>query len=239
MNRIAICEDEHSHQELIQHLLDTFAKANELSFSIKEYHNASSILGEIDDIEPFDLYLLDIYLPDGLGINIAKKLREKNIDSPIIIITTSHEHALESYSVRALQYLLKPLDQNAFFSAMKLAIKREEQEKSKSIILKYNGNFHSIATKDIIYTEAYGHNQNIHLANSEILSVRMSVSELFAKLSYAKKFSKCGSSYILNLEYIRNLHSKMITMTNGTIIPTPRGSYADLKAQYFDYFSER
>lgn len=239
MHRIAICEDEINYQTTIKNLLNTFAKTQERSFSIKEYHNASQLLDEVDSIEPYDLYFLDIYLPDGLGIDIAKKLREKNIGSPIIFITTSREHALESYSVRALQYLLKPIEENAFFSAMEMAIERETQEKSKAIILKYDGQFRSIATKDIVYTESYGHNQNIHFSNHQIISVRMSVSELFAKLIPAKKFARCGSSYILNLENIKNLHSKMITMTNGETISIPRGAYADLKTQYFDYFSER
>lgn len=239
MNRIAICEDEHSQQQLIKHLLNLFAKENEKTFSITEYYNASALLNEATDVEPFDLYLLDIYLPDETGISLAKKLREKNIVSPIIFITTSRDHALDAYGVQAVQYLLKPLDQTAFFSAMHMAIQREQQEKSRFIILKCDGKLHTIPTKQIIYTESYGHNQNIYFSNNSMLSVRMNVSELFAKLSFSKSFVRCGSSYILNLENIKNMNSKMITMSSGTTIPIPRGSYADLKTQYFQYYSER
>lgn len=239
MNRIAICEDEYSQRQIIKHLLNTFAKTNHLSFDIKEYNNASELLKEIDNVEPYDLYLLDIYLPDSIGISLAKKIRQRNISSPLIFITTSQEHALDAYSVKALQYLLKPIEEEAFFSAMDMALQREKQEKEKYIILKCNGQLHSIPTKDIMYTESYGHNQTIHLSNQQLLSTRSNVSDLFAKLSFSKKFVRCGSSYIVNLENIKNLHSKMITMINGETIPVPRGAYADLKAQYFEYFSER
>lgn len=238
MKRIAICEDEHNQQEIIKHLLNSYAKKNELLFSIKTYNNTSQLLDEADEVDPYDLYLLDIYLPDDTGISLAKKLFQKNITSPLIFITTSREHALDAYTVNAIQYLLKPLEEQAFFSAIDIAIQRTEYEKRKYIILKCNGQLHTISTNDIIYTEAYGHNQIIYLTTHETLSVRMSVNELYTKLIASPKFVRCGSSYILNMGNIQTLHPKMVTMINGATIPIPRGSYAELKTQYFEYYSE-
>ena len=239
MKRIAICEDEKDQQEIIQNQLNSYAKKNDLSFRIKIYSNVSELLDEIDSGPPYDLYLLDIYLPDDTGISLAKKLCQKNITAPIIFITSSREHALDAYSVNAVQYLLKPLDHQALFSAIDTALQRAELEKRKFVILKCNGQLHTIAINDIIYTESYGHNQTIYLTNHDTLSVRLSVRDLYTKLIPSQKFVRCGSSYILNIGNIQQLHSKMVTMSNGVSIPIPRGAYAELKERYFEYYSER
>lgn len=239
MKRIAICEDEKNQQEIIQKLLNSYIKKHEISFDIKTYSNAAQLLNEADNIEPYDLYLLDIYLPDETGISLAKKLCQKNITSPIIFITSSRDHALDAYTVNAVQYLLKPLKEQAFFSAIDIAIQRSELEKRKYVILKYDGQLHTISINDIVYTESYGHHQIIYLTNQETLSVRISSRDLYTKLESSQRFARCGSSYILNIGNIKNLHSKMVTMTNGTEIPIPRGAYTELKEQYFAYYSEQ
>lgn len=84
----------------------------------------------------FDILLMDIYLPDGNGMNCARTLRENGYEGIIIFQSSSEEHAIEAYQVDAIQYLLKPVSQERFFAAMdrvaeeleKCQIKRSVQE---------------------------------------------------------------------------------------------------------------
>ena len=66
----------------------------------------------------FDILLMDIYLPDGNGMNCARTLRENGYEGIIIFQSSSAEHAIEAYQVDAIQYLLKPVSQERFFAAM-------------------------------------------------------------------------------------------------------------------------
>lgn len=57
-----------------------------------------------------DVYFLDISLKEENGVDIAKKLRAHNYKGHIIFLTGFQEYVFEGYSVRALDYLLKPID---------------------------------------------------------------------------------------------------------------------------------
>lgn len=237
--RIAICEDDKTHLLHIRKLLDVYSKDFDDDFTIAEFQNIHDLIQHTENQIIYDLYLLDIFLPDGNGMTLAQNLRKKEITSPIIFLTTSRDYALEAYGVNAVQYLLKPITEKAFFSALQTVMEMQKTENHKHIILKIHKQFHPVPIKDIIYTEAYGHNQIIHLHNQNELKVRMSVSELFLQLSTSSKFVRCGSSYIINLSAIKTLQPKKVSMTNGNEIALPRGSYSGLRDQYFQYYDER
>ena len=237
--RIAVCEDDPMQMENIESLLGMYIKQKNIDAEVSVYTNAFSLLLQTDEKDVFDLYLLDIYLPDETGISLSHKLRKEGITSPIVFLTTSRDHALEAFGVGAVQYLLKPLDKDAFFSAIDTAVERGEIRKNKSILIKTAGEIYSLNIKDIIFTESDGHKQNIYMDDKTVVSVRMTVGELFAKLSSSESFVRCGSAYILNMSKIKKLQQRVAFMKDGTQVPVPRGAYQDLKAQYCEFFGER
>lgn len=237
--RIAICEDDKTHLLHIRNLLDIYSKDFDADFTISEFESVHDLMQHTMEQVIYDLYLLDIFLPDGNGMTLAQELRKNKITSPIIFLTTSRDYALEAYGVNAIQYLLKPITKNTFFSALQTIMEMQKIEKQKHIILKIDKQYHPIPIKDIIFTEAHGHNQFIHLQNQNELKVRMTVTELFLQLSTSSKFVRCGSSYIINLSAIKILQPKKVSMTDGKEITLPRGSYSGLREQYFQYYDER
>ena len=237
--RIAICEDDKNHLLHIKRLLDCYSKDLDSDFTISVFQNIHDLLQHTKERIIYDLYLLDIFLPDGNGMTLAQELRKGKITSPIIFLTTSRDYALDAYGVNAIQYLLKPIIEDAFFHALQTVIKMRKIENSKHIILKIDKQFHPVPLQDIMYTESYGHNQIIYLNNNKELKVRMSVNELFSQLSVSPQFVRCGSAYILNLSAIKTLHPKKVSMAWEKEISLPRGSYSQLREQYFQYYDER
>ncbi len=61
---------------------------------------------------PFTVVFLDIYMNGSNGIDTAKELRRSDTDCLLIFTTTSTDHALEGFQVRALHYLVKPYSEN-------------------------------------------------------------------------------------------------------------------------------
>lgn len=55
------------------------------------------------------MYLLDIVMPHLTGIETAKRIRARGETAEIMFLTTSREYALDAFSVKASDYLLKPL----------------------------------------------------------------------------------------------------------------------------------
>ncbi len=75
----------------------------------------------------FDVLLMDIYLPDGDGIESARVLREKGYEGAIIFKSSSEEDAVRAYSVSALHYLVKPVSQENLDGAMDRAVAKIRQ----------------------------------------------------------------------------------------------------------------
>lgn len=65
--------------------------------------------------------MLDVYIGDAIGTGLAKTLRKKGIEHPIIFLTSSIEHAPQSFKTGTLRYLLKPLDFQKLHEALDAA----------------------------------------------------------------------------------------------------------------------
>ena len=74
---------------------------------ILEYESGEIFL-EAARKAPFTAAFLDIYMDGMTGMEAAKKLRKTDTDCLLVFITTSTDHALEGFQVRALHYLVKP-----------------------------------------------------------------------------------------------------------------------------------
>ncbi len=72
----------------------------------------------------FDILMMDVYLPDGNGIKSARVLREKGYKGVIIFKSSSEEHVIDSFSVGALQYLVKPVSPEKLFGTIEKAVKK-------------------------------------------------------------------------------------------------------------------
>ena len=68
--------------------------------------------------ENYDVLLLDIIMPGLNGIGAAREIRENDRSIPIIFLTSSPEFAVESYRVRAFDYLLKPVNGEELFRSL-------------------------------------------------------------------------------------------------------------------------
>ncbi len=75
----------------------------------------------------FDVLLMDVYLPDGDGIESAQVLRDKGYEGIIIFKSSLGEDAIRAYSVSALHYLVKPVSQAKLDEAMDRAVEKIRQ----------------------------------------------------------------------------------------------------------------
>jgi DNA-binding LytR/AlgR family response regulator len=119
----------------------------------------------------FHLAFLDIYLKDDevpTGVEIAKKIREVDERVRLVFTTTSEDHALEGFSVKASQYLIKPVQDDDVNSLLLSTIKFWD-EYNDSITIKSDRHDLSIKTQKIIYIEVQGKQSVIYLRGGQIL----------------------------------------------------------------------
>ena len=105
---IAICDDSRIDAMLSKTLLIEYFKKRKLSCTVRLYVSGSELLKDVSDGKSFDIIFMDIYVGQELGIDLARQLRSEGYGNLLIFSTITDEYAVESYSVSASGYILKP-----------------------------------------------------------------------------------------------------------------------------------
>ncbi len=240
----ALCDDETAELDKTENLLGAYTqKHSRVDFRIERFENVEELLYRIEDTNYApDLIFMDIFMPGGkegqmsCGMEAAKKIREMGSRAGLFFLTTSREYALEAFDVNASQYLLKPVRQERLFSVLDSFLEQEEEKRKKYILLKIDGRLAKVPVNDIVYCEAQGKTQCLHLADGGEYLLRITLAQLCSQLSTFREFVKVGAAFIVNLEYIDSLGTQDIKLTGGGKIYLPRGAYKGLRERYLNYY---
>lgn len=115
MIHIAICDDSKQERQILAALFKRYQELHATPLQIHIFQNGFSLLDAIDQGKRFDITILDILMPGENGIEIARNIRASGTDTEIIFLTSSPEYAVDSYEVKAQNYLLKPITEEKFF----------------------------------------------------------------------------------------------------------------------------
>ena len=231
MLSVIICEDEPIQTTLLVKLVQQWADQCALPVQILSYPNAESFLFSYEE-QPFgDILLLDIQMAQMNGMELARKIRERNRRIQITFLTGLPDFISEGYEVDALHYLIKPIQEKKLFQVLDRAVLNLQQA-PKVVLLPINGRPVRIPITDIFYAEAFSHTILLHLADGEE-SLRMRMSDLQELLG--EDFCRCHRSYIVSLEHIRHLSRSAVFLDNGQQIPLARSAYDGIH-QAFTHF---
>lgn len=238
MYSIALCDDETEELDRTQGSLNDYIRQNSIrDLTIERFDNAEELLYRMKhkDYMP-DILLLDIYMPEKLGTTLAREIREMGSTSRIIFLTSSKEHALEAFRLEAAQYLVKPVVEAELFAVLDKCFQDIEEEARKYLLFKVDGRIRRVALSDILYCEAQGKRQCIHLSDKTHLTLNMTMGEIGSLVLEYPEFTKVGISYIINMNHLDTLNAREAHLDNGHSIYLPRGSYGVLRENYFRYY---
>ena len=105
--RLAVVDDNPRDREELLCWLKTALNQRRKPVEYLAFADGTSFL-DAAGRKPFDLVFLDIYMEGMDGVTVARALRGFDPDCVLVFTTTSTDHALDGYRVRALQYLVKP-----------------------------------------------------------------------------------------------------------------------------------
>lgn len=240
MYQIALCDDETAELHETERMLKKYEERHsEAEFVINCFERADELLDRVREKNYIpDLMLMDIYMPEKLGIDAAHELRDMGSKGRIIFLTRSREHALDAFGVEASQYLVKPISEKMLFSVLDKLLGDMQDASRKSLLLRIEGRIQRVAVNDIVYCEAQGKIQYVYLSNGTQYGLRRTMAEIYEMLACYRQFSRVGVAYIVNLEHVDSLNAQEVEMDNGKKIYLPRGSYQPLRERYFSYYCE-
>ena len=233
--RIAVCDDNVKFLQELSRLLNVYVDENSSNVEYKTFTNPLELVGQMEQGFHYDVIFLDICMPGINGIQCAKDIRIYDNFVKIVFLTTSTEYAVESYSVKAYDYLLKPIDRERLFSILK-QVEKENYKKERNIfVLKSKTGITKISLEKLEYCEVINRKVVFHLVNGEEYECSLRMNELEEKLMTFGCFMRPHRSFLVNIYFIRTLTTHNIVMENGVQIPVPREKYAIIKQMYMEY----
>ena len=216
--RTLIVDDESLARERIR---DMLASDSDIQI-IADCGNGQEAIEAIQQHSP-DLVFLDVEMPGIDGFGVLEALSGDRTPN-IIFVTAYDQYAVRAFEVYALDYLLKPFDQERFDKAVARAKEQIAGERDEALgqrilraiaeiktrpvhlerlVIKMNGHVFFIKTEEIDWLEAEGNYVRLHAAKESYL-LRDTISALECQLD-PKKFIRIHRSAIVNIDRITEL----------------------------------
>ena len=231
--RCAICDDQKFERNIIKSHIIRFENENNIECVIDEFDCAETLLKSMPNINAYDVVFMDIYMRELNGFEASKQIYNHGYPGCIIFTTNSRDFAIESYSVAAYGYIVKPCSYETFNQTM-IRAKKHWENSRKQLTVKSDHIEFCFYYKDIQWIETLGKGCMIYVKGDTIPS-SSSIGSLEDILCLEDNFFRVGKSYILNHEYIRNYDSEFIYLKNEQKIPIPIRNKAQIKKCINDY----
>ena len=221
--KIAICDDEQNQIEYLSGVVSAWAGKNRHIAELKTYFSAKSFLFDYSEEKDFDILLLDIEMPGMTGVELAKAVRKENSTVQIVFITGYYEYFSDGFDVAALHYLMKPVNEQKLYAVLDRACEKLIQNE-RCLNLTLSGEMVRIPLHEVKYLDVHQNYVTVH-AKGEY-TVKRTLGE-FEKL-LDDRFTRVGRAMIVNLTYISRVTKTDVYLSDGTVLPLPRGAYEPL-----------
>lgn len=229
-----IVDDEKLARDLLREYLEGYPEIT----IVGECAKGSDAVEQINKLKP-DILFLDVQMPGMNGFDVLDEIDHE----PYVIFTTAYDqYAIKAFEKNAVDYLLKPLDEERFRSAVNRALKRKTTEKgsveellkslkpdSRSfethIFVQKSEKLFNLPVEDIVYLEASGDYTIITTKNDQFVS-SSGIGKL-EEIMDPDTFIRVHRSTIININMLKEIErhfngGMVVKMQNGKSFPVSR-----------------
>jgi two-component system, LytTR family, response regulator LytT len=238
--KVMVAEDERLAREELLYLL---SKEPDLHI-LPAASDGKQLMELVRQHQP-DVVFLDVHMPGLDGVSVAEQLL-KFAHPPLIVFATADEHhTLDAFRVEAVDYLLKPYDEQRLRNTLsrlraRLALHAEriptKTNRTRAKLLIDDGSrMIVIDPRNIAFAEKTEKLTQIHLVDGQLIGSRMSLQELEDKLTQDDIFFRTHRSHLVNMECIEEMepwfngaYNLVLKDAKRSRIPLSRGAAKEL-----------
>ena len=231
--RIAICDDIKEFAVVIEEKIKNFFERKNIRYLIDYYESGFTLLHAMEKFH-YELIFLDMEMPEINGIETGLALRKLDQEVKIIYVTAHPGYALESYSVHAFDYLLKPIDTKKMEKSLEELLLTFDQSRGEVKTLSFleNRMLKTIDMKQIVYLEKEKTYVRIHCEKDTYLTTEY-LADLLAKLD-EEEFVQTHQGFVVGLARIHSIQKEKVVLRDGRTIPISRKQKELVKNKFFE-----
>ena len=203
----------------------------------KVFQNPLEMLDSIKGSNRSDVYLLDIVMPGIDGISVADEIRVNDNAAEIVFLTSTPDFAYKSYSVRAKDYILKPVKKEKLFSVLD-SIYYSRRAQSDFFVLQKGASLIKIPFALIEYVEVIGKHVYFNLIDGTVHKVFGKMKDYRDRLLSRPEYMSPHRSYIVNMFRVASMSITGVVMLSKKSIPVSRLLYGQLREDYMNLLFE-
>lgn len=230
--RIAVCDDNPYDIEKVERVLE---KMTSFDIDYDVFQNASSLLEQLENKEFYQIYLLDIEMPEITGLQLALKIREMDLKALFVFITSYDQYMKDTFRVVTFDFLNKPLQDQELEAVIFRASEYLNLTK-QNFVFSYRQNQIVLNCDEVLFIEKSGRQAIIHTGDREF-KANLTLAEIWNRLD-KKLFAHTHASYIINLQYIREIQRDCVILKNGRELAISRAHKQSLKEKYMTFLLE-
>ena len=214
---ILICDDDAVFAARVETLVrDFFARRGLQECTV--CHSGEETLAR-RDLDLYQVALLDVDLDTMNGISLGKQLRQCSPEICLVYVSAYLEFAPEGYTVNAFRYILE-----------------QDHRAPKTLTIRQNRTETELPYDSIYYLESDLRKINVYgdVAHQPLCSYYGKLNELPQAL-FENGFLRVGRSAVVNMKYIRQISSYMVTLRNGVKLGVSRNGYAEIRSTYLEW----
>ncbi|QDW27935.1 response regulator transcription factor [Pedobacter sp. KBS0701] len=190
-----IIDDERGARQELMRMLKSYPQIRVLG----EAANADEAEQLIGLLKP-ELIFLDIQMPGRSGFDLLENL----VYLPqVIFVTAFDSYAVQAFEVSAMDYLMKPVRDERFKSAIDKAIEKISIDDGTAIFVKGKGKYHLIKWKDVHLIESVENYARLFFGKEQVL-LKTSLNKLEENPD-CERFFRASRSILFNLDYISSI----------------------------------
>lgn len=222
--RIAVCEDEEVYSSKLAELVSGYFADKVFTPDIITYTDGMPLIKAMSEGTCFDIIFCDIMLESSDGMNVAAAIRLIDDSVPIIFVTSLEDRAVEGYSVKAFDYIIKSsLDER--LSAVLDRLNDTQKSETLSVTTD-GGDTEVIPLREILFIESDGRGTRIAADRGDICSP-MPVGKVSEMLPNSR-FIEVHKSVYVQISRIKRIGADVVEIENGEKLPISRRKRKDV-----------
>ena len=237
MLKIAICDDVSAELSHVAGLTRAYLAEAGIDAAVLAFSHPDALMTACET-ETFHIFLLDMVMPMISGLELGRSIRRLSTDAQIIYITAEPGFALDAYSVNPLNYLLKPVNREALFAALRLAAEKTAFGEEISVTVKTRDGLRTLGADAVVCCEYARHTVIYTLRSGErvvTLTISQSFAEHIAPLLRDRRFIHPHAAFAVNMSYTERFSKDGFLMKGGALIPVSGKQFPAVRNAYMSY----
>lgn len=232
---VAVVEDDPASLRLLNEHLARYAAESGVDIQTESFTNGMELISAYRP--EWDAIFLDIEMPVLDGMSAAKQIREVDGDVFILFVTAFAQYAVDSYSVSALDYVLKPVSYYAVSLKLKRIQNLLDQRTNRSIVIRNSDGIQRLALRDIYYIEVINHTLTYHTTQGIRSATGSTTIKSLEESLSDDGFVRCSQGHLVNLRCAEIVEKDSLLLVNGERIPISRNRKKPFLQAFLSYWS--